>query len=274
MQFSCGHSKPCLPSAILLGMTDPTSTRRRFCLTPAWLICGLLVVEGLLWLSERYRWFWFNEKKGWTVLIVVAVVGVAMILMLLWFVVALLFRWRFQFTIRSMLVLTVAVAIPCSWMTLEMQQAKRQREAVEAITSVRVMVFDASGEINYAEPKGPAWLQNLLGVGFFDQVEMVIFVPSNQRVTDEDLEHFKELNQLEALLILVESSVTDAGLEHLKGLTRLKVLDIRGSKVTDAGLEHLKGLTQLQDLHIENTPVTDERVKKLQQALPHCKIHH
>ena len=32
------------------------------------LVLALLVAEGLLRLSERYRWFWFNEKKGWTVL--------------------------------------------------------------------------------------------------------------------------------------------------------------------------------------------------------------
>ena len=37
-------------------MTDPIPTRRRFVPTPSWLIFGLLVVEGLLWLSERYRW--------------------------------------------------------------------------------------------------------------------------------------------------------------------------------------------------------------------------
>ena len=67
---------------LLADMTDPTPTRR-FRLTPAWLIYGLLVVEGLLWLSERYRWFWFNEKKGWTVLIAVAVVGVVLLVMLL-----------------------------------------------------------------------------------------------------------------------------------------------------------------------------------------------
>ena len=36
-------------------MTDPTRTRRPFYPTPTWLIFGLLVVEGLLWLSERYR---------------------------------------------------------------------------------------------------------------------------------------------------------------------------------------------------------------------------
>jgi hypothetical protein len=33
-------------------MTNPISPRR-FRPTPAWLIVGLLIVEGLLWLSER-----------------------------------------------------------------------------------------------------------------------------------------------------------------------------------------------------------------------------
>ena len=38
---------------------------------------GLLALEGFLWLSERYRWFPFNEHKGWTVLICLATVGTA-----------------------------------------------------------------------------------------------------------------------------------------------------------------------------------------------------
>jgi hypothetical protein len=53
--------------------------------TPAWLIYGLLVVEGLHWLSERYRWFWFNERKGWTVLVAVSSVGVTMLIISAWF---------------------------------------------------------------------------------------------------------------------------------------------------------------------------------------------
>ena len=92
---------------------DAPEKRRWFVPTPAWLICGLLVVEGLLWLSERYRWFWFNEKKGWTVLIAVAVVGAAMVLMLLWWLAALVFRWRFQFSVRLLLMLVLAIAFPC-----------------------------------------------------------------------------------------------------------------------------------------------------------------
>ena len=36
----------------------------------AWLIYVSLGVSGLLYLSERRRWFPFNEHKGWTVLII------------------------------------------------------------------------------------------------------------------------------------------------------------------------------------------------------------
>ncbi len=60
-----------------MGMTDAKPACRRHRLTPCRCAIGLLVVEG----PEPFQWFWFNEKKGWTVLIGVAVV-VAMILML------------------------------------------------------------------------------------------------------------------------------------------------------------------------------------------------
>ena len=43
-------------------------------------------------------------------------------------------------------------------------------------------------------------------------------------------------------------------------------------KVADAGLVHLEGLTHLQYLNVNRTKVTDAGVKKLQAALPHCKI--
>ena len=109
----------------MTAMTAPTPTRRPFRPTPAWLIYGLLVVEGLLWLSERFQWPTWH--KGYAVLTAVAVVGGAMILMLLWFIASLVFRWRFQFSIRSLLVLTVAVAAMCSWMAVEMKKARSSR---------------------------------------------------------------------------------------------------------------------------------------------------
>jgi hypothetical protein len=54
----------------------------------------------------------------------------------------------------------------------------------------------------------------------------------------------------------------------------LSVLNLNRTKVTDDGLEHLKGMTSLRRLLLQRTKVTDAGVRKLQQALPNCKIEH
>ncbi|MBN2477492.1 MAG: hypothetical protein JXB62_22995 [Pirellulales bacterium] len=46
---------------------------------------GLFALEAFQLLSERFCWFGFNERKGWTVLIGVAAGGLALLLLLLWF---------------------------------------------------------------------------------------------------------------------------------------------------------------------------------------------
>ena len=146
-------------------MTDPKATRR-LAPTPTWLIYGLLVAEGLLWLSERFQWFSFNEKKGWTVLICVALVGVTMLVMLVWFVLAFVCRWRFQFSIRSLLVLVVAVALPCSWLTVELKKARERHAAVEKWEEAGCVTLYKIKERG-AEPAAPAWLRRLTGNEFF-----------------------------------------------------------------------------------------------------------
>ena len=109
-------------------MDNATTQRRWFRLTPGRVVPILLVVELLLWLSERFHWFAFNSHKGWTVLITVSSVGVVLLLMLAWCLVALTFRRRFQFGIRTLLVLTLAVALPFSWLGVEMRRAREQRD--------------------------------------------------------------------------------------------------------------------------------------------------
>ena len=59
-------------------------THRWHHLTPDQLVIGLLVVQVFLLLSARFQWFPFNENKGWTVLIAIAVIGLAVVVMLLW----------------------------------------------------------------------------------------------------------------------------------------------------------------------------------------------
>ncbi len=92
------------------------------------------------------------------------------------------------------------------------------------------------------------------------------------KITDDVLAYLQERVSLK-WLGLGETKITDAGLVHLKGLRNLQYLDLNHTKVTDAGLPHLKGLTNLEVIDFSSTKVTRDGVKKLQQALPKCKIY-
>jgi hypothetical protein len=226
--------------------TTPKSRLRWLRLTPERLVIGLLLLEVLLWLSERFRWFGFNQHKGCTVLIGVTCFLAFLVLVFFWFIGALLLRWRFQFSIRTLLLLTIVVPIPCSWLASEMRAARRQEEAVEAIRrSGGIVMYDwetkARQPGNPLQPPRSAWLRTLLGDAFFAMVTEVYLEKAD--TTDGDLERLKGLTHLQ-VLFLDGMKVSDVGLEHLKALTQLRHLRLEnGTKVGDAGLEHLKGLT-------------------------------
>jgi hypothetical protein len=89
----------------MAGMAETLQVRVRwFHLTPGRFVIGLLLVEFLLWVSNRFRWL----PKGWPVLIAIATLATVMLAMFLWLAGALIFRWRFQFSIRSLLALQLA----------------------------------------------------------------------------------------------------------------------------------------------------------------------
>jgi hypothetical protein len=50
----------------------------RLGLTPDRVVLGLMVFEGLLWLSERSHCYSFSEDKTWTLLVALATAGIAM----------------------------------------------------------------------------------------------------------------------------------------------------------------------------------------------------
>ena len=250
-------------------MTDPTPERRWYSFTPDRFVLALLAVECLLWLSERFQWP--SWHKGYAVAITVATVAVAILLMLLWFIASLIFRWPFQFSIRSLLVMTLAVAVPCGWLSVQLKEAKEQRDAVAAIKQLEgsVAYADEVGRLGNWEIKanrrGPVLLWDLLGDDFFADV-----VAAHVQ-NDEGLKCLKRINHVRFVtsegrfnfsgsLVLVtvgNSEMSDAGLEHLEGLTQLQRLDLGGSKITDAGLQHLKGLLQVKSLDLSDTKVTD-----------------
>jgi hypothetical protein len=275
----------------------PASNRCWFSPTPDRLLHALLAVEVLLWLSDQLGWPAWH--KGYAVLSAVASVGAAMLLMLGWFITSRVFRWRFQLSIRSLLVLTVAVAVPFNWMSVEMKEARRERDVRKAFTAQRCSVIYASGAcVSGMEEEGtnhpaPAWLRALLGVDFFDDVVLARIPPTRgdaavltaielnrlreldlglSHVTDAGLAHVQGLTRIRRLR-LRDTNFTDAGVVHLKGLTELQSLDVGGTRITDASLEQLKGMPRLRDLWLDGTLVTDQGVKRLRQALPKCKIN-
>ena len=193
------------------------------------------------------------------------------------------------------------VSLGMSWVAVRMQSARQEKVAVEEIEKLGALVmydcvvYESGNPFQLAQRPGPWWLRNSLGQNFFATVVDVDFARSP--VTDVGLEHLEGLTQLRRLdlhytqvvgtglkhlkgltrlqtLNLFGTEVTDVGLEYLKGLTRLQTLDLSDTEVTDVGLGHLKGLTRLQTLTLFGTKVTDEGVKRLQQALPNCKIIH
>jgi len=111
-----------------------------------------------------------------------------------------------------------------------------------------------------------------VGLGHLKGLTHLELLSLNQtRIGDHGLEHLKGLTEL-WVLNLGDTQITDAGLEHLKGLKHLQYLDLAGTRVTAAGLGHLKALTQLKGVQFRRAQVTDEDVRRLQRALPNCKI--
>jgi hypothetical protein len=148
--------------------------------TPDRLIILLLLVECLLWLSNRCAWPAWH--KGYAVLVGVAGVGVALAALTLGYFAALVLGWRFQFGIRTLLVLVVAVALPFSWLAVEIKAARAQRSADARGVNTDIDFFGGKGPLTQlfdyqfngtstfdptAKPCAPAWLCRWLRDEFF-----------------------------------------------------------------------------------------------------------
>lgn len=112
-------------------------------------------------------------------------------------------------------------------------------------------------------------------------------------VTDAGLQHLKNMSMLKTLILneakitgrglahlptslkslwLPSTAVNDAGLKHVARLNNLETLMLTGTMITDVGLEHLLKLKTLRKLNIGRTAVTDAGFKRIEAALPNCKV--
>jgi hypothetical protein len=250
------------------------SKPRSFCPTPDRLVLGLLIVEGLLWLSSKLFWL----PKAWPIVAAMAVVSVAILAMALWLVAALVFHWQFQFGIRSLFVLTFAIASLFGWLAAAERQAKRQTLMVVKVEALGGgVVYDwiyIQGMRPHGAPREPRWARRLLGDDFFHRVTAVAFVGTG--LNDDGLARLCNTEGVETvgILCLPNTKITGAGLKGLRRWSGLDYLDLRDTAITDASVEDIKALVALGALDLSGTKVTADGVRKLQEALPKCHINH
>jgi hypothetical protein len=92
-------------------------------------------------------------------------------------------------------------------------------------------------------------------------------------VGDSGLAHLHNMQDLETL-VLADKKFTDGAFEHITKLRKLKLLNLNGARVTDAGIAQLHDLKSLKEVLLGETGVTEDGIRKLQQALPDCRIYH
>jgi hypothetical protein len=257
-------------------------------ITPGSLIYALLLTEAFLILSQKFRWFAFNEHKGWTVLICLAAVIATLLGISIWFVAARSFRWRFQFSLRSLLALILVVATACGWMTAEMKRARTQADLIGRASKLGCgILFDynlsESGDVvmvSGAIP-GTTRLNNVLGDNFFreivgafprddaslqllkDQTSIRRLNLNDSQVTSAGLRCLERMSRLEWLDLRDAPAVSDEGLKYVQRLIRLRELLLRRTGVSDTGMAYLKDLRQLEVLDLGMTKVTDVGLKQL-----------
>ena len=209
-------------------------------------------------------------------------------------------RW-YQFSLRTLLLFVTFTAILCSWLGVKIKQARKQREAAEALQKLgMVVLYDYQQNAfmqNDPNPQSsmPSWLKNLLGEDIFINVIDVgvrddkpnhitdaglVHVKAlfkveylslwNTQITDSGLEHIKCLSLLNSLN-LSHTHISDKGLQNLQRLVQLQILWLDGTQITDAGLEHLMELTNLQELYLSKTSITDAGLKHIKGL---SKLHY
>jgi hypothetical protein len=276
---------------------DASESRRREQRIRGRILIGLLAFEAFLLACDSFRWFGFDEHKGWTVsMAVLSVVAAAFLAFLVRRP-----RWH-QFSLRSLLIFTVIVAVASAWLRSEVESKRQEREAVAAIVQAGGTVdydyqwdYRQSGQPGQSvKPPGPGWLRGLLGENFFARVRSVSFdrMPgadvnavapnldriagvrylyfNNSNLADDGLAHVKGMSRLE-VLYLDGTKISDAGLANLQGLWLID-LGFRGTNISNAALPVLKSMRGLHYLDLKETRVSKAGAEDLKNALPNCFV--
>ncbi|MGD0900974.1 MAG: hypothetical protein ABR915_24340 [Thermoguttaceae bacterium] len=202
-------------------------------------------------------------------------------------------RRRYLFGTRALLswvaiwlFFVVVGLVALFWLSPDMQKARRQRRAVEAVLAAGGSVdydyqYDAPGGrfLPDATPPAPGWLRAVVGDGYFTNVIAA-------GVDDSSIQYvgaFPQLNFLQAYLshatpdrsahlaglpvlefaTLTGIGVDDRALGSLKGSRRLKCLYLGDTSITNAGVASIRGMDALVLLDLSSTKVGDDALENL-----------
>jgi hypothetical protein len=231
------------------GDIPTTRNHRWYAPTPAKFLLAVLVMQGILFLSAHYRWFWFNERKGYTVLITVGATAVALLFLVAAVLLSRFFKSKAQFSLATLMLAVPVVGFPCAWLGKEINLAQRQQMDARSIHKHwggQVFYYGKPWR-RYAvfleDSRKSTLLERALGRHFFQEAESITI-----RGADDD------------------------DLKTIARFPRVQAIDAGGADMTDAGLKHLHAMTQLRRLQLSAGQITDQGVKDLQEALPQCKI--
>lgn len=272
--------------------------------SPTTFLLVLLSAEVFLALSERFKWFAFNEQKGFAVLIAAGIAASALLISLVWSIVAWLTAFRFQYGLAAMIGMVLMVATLAGWLGNAIRQARSQKDAIQEILNQRggveyglVRNFDImtsvapSRTLQFQATHVPQRLRQVLGEDFFAHVRAanirgnvpmaaLLDFPEIQQlrvdgpvVTDQEMADLRIMRKL-VYLSLNHTDITSAGLVHIRDHIQLRTLWLRHTNVDDSGLKHLAELRELRVLLLDSTRVTDRGMKDLatMKTLVHLSI--
>ncbi len=159
-------------------------------------------------------------------------------------------RRFFKFTLRTALLALIAASVLLGW---KANKARRQQKTLAAVRKMGGMYFyeftlDATGNPVAAEPPGPAWLRNQIGLDFLSDVGRIDIYGTQA----SDLTPLSGLTNLRWLM-LEGTPVSD--LAPLAGMTNLRALSLDSTQASD--LTPLARMTSLEVLRLCGTDVSD-----------------
>ncbi len=173
-----------------------------------------------------------------------------------------------------MLVLVALVALAMGWVHRAHDQEQSVARMQQSNPGV-VLLYDyevgPDGSLHQgADPPGPEWLHQRVGVDYFSSVVGAdLFYP-----TDADIACLARFPNLRRLFLARSIDLTDKGLAELATLKQLKLLVLgEADQVTDAGLAHLAALQNLAVMRLDlGRRMTPAGVEQLRCSLPNCRI--